>query len=178
MKHSGFLCSMTFTSKIEIFDSPLWKYHLKVPEEVVEEFVKKKKVKRVQCTLNDSHTFQCALMPAGGGIYFINLNQQIRKKLRLNPGDNVRVELREDDSPYGLPMPEEFAELLAQDEESNRLFHALTPGKQRNLLYIIGSPKTADTRLRRALVCMEHLKKMNGKIDFKLLNEDLKNARF
>ncbi len=169
---------MTFTSKVEILDSPLWKYHLKVPEAVVEEFVKKKKKKRVLCTLNGALSFQCALMPAGAGIYFINLNQQIRKKLRLNAGDDVRVELREDDSPYGLPVPSEFAELLAQDAVGNRLFHALTPGKQRNLLYLIGSPKTSETRLRRAVVCIEHLKKMNGKIDFKLLNEDLKNARF
>lgn len=42
-------------------------------------------------------------------------------------------------------MPEELEELLHQDEEGNRLFHALTPGKQRTLLYYIGAPKTADT---------------------------------
>lgn len=169
---------MKFTATIEVFTSPLWKYHLKVPEAVVEEFVKKKKIKRVLCTLNDTHSFQCALMPAGGGIYFININQQIRKKLHLNAGDEVSVELQKDDSPYGLPMPEELAALLQQDEQANRLFHQLTPGKQRNLLYIIGAPKQTETRLRRAVVCMDHLKKMNGKIDFRQLNEEMKNSRF
>lgn len=82
---------MKFITKLEVFDSPLWKYHVKVPETVVEKFVKDKKQKRVRCTLNGTHTFQCALMPAGGGIYFININQQIRKKLRLNTGDEVEI---------------------------------------------------------------------------------------
>lgn len=66
-------------------------------------------------------------------------------------------------------MPEELEELLHQDEEGNRLFHALTPGKQRTLLYYIGSPKTADTRIYRAVAVVEHLKTYNGKIHFKIL---------
>ena len=67
-------------------------------------------------------------------------------------------------------MTEELAELLAQDEEGNRLLHALTPGKIRTLLYIVGQPKTSDTRLHRALVVVEHLKANKGKIDYKQLN--------
>ena len=73
-------------------------------------------------------------------------------------------------------MPEEMAEVLAQDEEGNRLFHALSPGKQRTLLYYAGQPKTSDTRLKRAVVFVEHLKANKGKIDFKQLNLDMKEA--
>jgi uncharacterized protein YdeI (YjbR/CyaY-like superfamily) len=67
-------------------------------------------------------------------------------------------------------MPEELAELLAQDEEGDRLFHALTPGKLRTLLYLVGQPKSSDIRLHRALVVVEHLKTNQGKIDYKKLN--------
>jgi hypothetical protein len=55
------------------------------------------------------------------------------------------------------------------------LFHGLTAGKQRNLLYYVGLAKTLDKQLERGLVMLEHLRKMNGKIDFKILNQDLKD---
>ena len=100
---------------------------------------------------------------------------ELRDKLGLKLGMQVQASLRKDDSEYGLPMPEELAELLQQDEDGNALFHALTPGKQRTLLYIVGSPKTSDTRLRRAIVVVEHLKSNGGKINFRRLNEDMKS---
>ena len=88
----------------------------------------------------------------------------------LKIGSKVSVKLCKDESEYGLPMPEELAELLAQDEEGDRLFHALTPGKIRTLLYIIGQPKNSDDRLHRALAVVEHLKMYKGKIEYKQLN--------
>lgn len=88
----------------------------------------------------------------------------------------VQATLRKDDSKYGLPMPEEMQEVLDSDEEGNRLFHALTPGKQRTLLYIAGFPKTSDKRISRAIVIVEHLKANHGKIDFKMLNQALKGG--
>ena len=67
-------------------------------------------------------------------------------------------------------MPEEMEVLLAQDEEADRYFHQLTPGKQRSLLHIIGKPKTEATRLKKAIVITEYLKTNRGKLDFKELN--------
>ncbi len=167
--------SPEFTAILQKFDSNLWFYYILVPEAICEPFIGEKE-KRVVCTLNGTEEFQCALMPKGEGGYFININKKLRDKLKLNIGDAVTASIRKDDSQYGLPMPEEMAELMQQDDEGNRLFHALTPGKQRNLLYIVGSPKTSETRLKRAVVCIEHLKVNGGKIDFKRLNEDLKTA--
>jgi uncharacterized protein YdeI (YjbR/CyaY-like superfamily) len=71
-------------------------------------------------------------------------------------------------------MPPELAELLAQDDEGDRLFHALTPGKIRTLLYMVGQPKNSELRLHRALVVVEHLKQHQGKIDYKQLNLSLR----
>ena len=108
--------------------------------------------------------------------YFININKAIRDKLKLREGMPVEAALRKDNSEYGLPMPEELAELLAQDEEGDQYFHALSAGKQRTLLYIVGQPKTSDTRLRRALVVVDFLKVHSGKLDFKALYLALKEA--
>ncbi|MEO1262301.1 MAG: DUF1905 domain-containing protein [Bacteroidota bacterium] len=166
---------MQFTSVLAKFDSPLWGFHVKVPENVMACFLKENH-KRVVCTLNGAVTFQAALMPNRNGYHFININKQTRDKLKLKIGTEVHVELKKDESKYGLPLPEEMEVLLQQDPEGDELFHALTPGKQRSLLYIIGKPKRSETRLKKAVVIMEHLKVNKGKIDFRRLNEDMKEA--
>ncbi len=166
---------MQFTSVLSKFNSPLWGHHITVPEKVSQHFISKGQ-KRVTCSLNGSTPFQCALMPSGDGNYFITVNKELRDKLKLRVGMNVTAELEKDKSKYGMPMPEELQELLIQDPEGDRLFHALTPGKQRNLIYIAGKPKQSKTRLKKAIVVIEHLKANNGKIDFKRLNEDMKES--
>ncbi len=157
-----------FQSILEDFNSALWGHHFCVPEAIARPFIEGDN-RRVVCTINGSAPFQCALMPKGDGSFFINVNKKLRDKYKLKLGATLEVSLCKDESRYGLPMPEEFEELLAQDEEGDRLFHGLTPGKQRTLLYYIGQPKTADTRLVRAVAVVEHLKANGGKVDFNIL---------
>lgn len=166
---------MQFTTTVRNFNSTLWHFYIAVTEEQAAPFLEVND-RRVVCTLNSSLELQCALMPKGDGGFFININKKIRDKLKLKEGSQVEVLLRKDDSEYGLPMPEEMAEILAQDEAGNQYFHALTPGKQRSLLYIAGQPKTSEVRLKRALVLVEHLKANLGKVVFKQLALDLKEA--
>lgn len=163
----------SFTATLSRFDSNLWHFHVVVPQTKATPFINGNN-KRVICTLNKTVTFQAALMPLGNGHFFINVNQATRKKLKLNEFDEVLVTLEKDESEYGLPMPEEFKELLSQDLTGNEVFHQLTLGKQRTLLYIIGKPKSADLRIRNGIAVLEHLKKNKGVIAYKLLNEEIK----
>lgn len=163
-----------FASILELSTNKLWGCHFAVPQVVAEAMPMRDQTRRVVCVLNDKIEWQCALLPRGDGSYLITVNKKLQTTLRIQPGSPVRVSLRPDESEYGLPMPEELAELLAQDEEGHRLMHALTPGKLRTLLYIVGKPKTSDKRLQCALVIVEHLKQTGGKIDYKLLNVSLK----
>src|SRR5262249_3990042 len=112
--------------------------------------------RRCLCTVNGKLKFNCSLMPSGrlNGTFFISLNKVNRDKLGLKPGDSVEVELIRDDSKYGMPMPPEFKEVLAQDDEGSRLFHALTNGKQRTLLYYTAKYKDVDRRIETALVML------------------------
>ena len=165
-----------FQSTLEISTNRLWGCHFAVPQLAANALIAPDGSRRVICTLNGKEEFQCALLPRGDGTFLITVNKKLQTSLGVRPGMQVQASLRRDNSEYGLPMPEEFQELLAQDEESSRLFHALTPGKQRTLLYIIVHVKNSDARLTRALVVAEHLKKQNGKIDYKRLNADLQNA--
>lgn len=109
--------------------------------------------------------------------YFINVNKEIRKKANIKLGDKCELVLKKDDSKYGLPVPEEFIELLRQDPEGEKVFHALTMGKQRSLVYIIAKPKRSETRLHKAVVILDFLKENNGALDFKALNQAFKEAK-
>ncbi len=165
---------MQFTTTLERKPSSLmWNYQILVPNNIAQKLINNKD-RRVICTLNDTHQFHCALMPNGQGGFFIMINSDIRKKLKLEQSAELVVKLKKDDSKYGIALPEEMEELLLIDEEGSHFFHQLTPGKQRSLLYIVGKPKSSDIRLKKAVVILEHLKTNNGKLDFKMLNEAFK----
>jgi bifunctional DNA-binding transcriptional regulator/antitoxin component of YhaV-PrlF toxin-antitoxin module len=154
-----------FRSKLEITDSdPPW-HILRVPKAKVASFGFKGNLRRVVCTLNGTETFNCSLFPSRGN-YFITLNKKLREKLGLEVGEPVMVELARDESKYGMPMPEEFAEVLRQDPEGERRFNALSPGNQRLMLKLIVFVKDIDRRIARALAGIELLKNSDGVFDY------------
>ncbi len=163
-----------FTSILEQSTNKLWGCHFAVPQVVAATLIAQREDRRVVCVLNEKTQYQCAMLPRGDGTFLITVNKKIQKDLSLTIGSHVQVSLRKDESEYGLPMPEELAEVLAQDAAGNRLFHALTPGKLRTLLYIVGKPKHSDTRVQVALTIVEHLKANAGKINYRQLGEAIK----
>ena len=149
-----------------------WHY-IAVSKEIKDSFGFTGNVRRVVCSLNGVVSYQCGLMPKDGE-FFIVVNKKFRDRLGIVVGDLVRVELTKDESKYGLPMPDEMREVLDQDPEGDRLFHALTSGKQRTMLYYIAKWKDIDRRIHYALTVVEHLKRNDGKIIFKELGDELK----
>ena len=162
-----------FTAVLERSDNKLWGCHFEVPAKIVRR-LSADGSRRVRCRLNEGAEYQCAMLPHGNGTFVITVNKALRDSLGLTYGAEVQVALHRDESRYGLPMPEEFNELLEQDEAGSALFHALTPGKQRTLLYIINGAKREDRRVSRALTVIRHLKRNKGKIDFRQLTADMK----
>ena len=149
---------------------------LVIEPKVANKFPTDGKSRRVVCRINDGEPFQCAILP-WGEIFYIIVNKKRRDAIGIEAGDTVDVELTEDDSKYGLPMPEEFREVLDQDPEGDKLFHSLTPGKQRSILYLLGNIKNIDNRINQALIIVEHIKE-HGKVVDKKLYEELKRPMF
>ncbi|MBK9981924.1 MAG: DUF1905 domain-containing protein [Saprospiraceae bacterium] len=162
---------MEFTAKLENFNTKLWTWHIKVPNPIAKYFLDQGD-KRVICMLNETAAVQCAIMPAGDGVFFININKKLRDQLKLKEGSKVNVTLEKDKSEYGLPFPEELKELLDQDAAGNKWFHALPPGKQRNIIYYVGQMKNPDLRIHRGMVFLEHLKRNKGKLNFREILDD------
>ena len=169
---------MPFTAQLfHFYESAVWHVHLRVPAAEARPLIDGPSGRRVWCQIDEAPAFQCALMPIGDGDSFILLNKERRERYGWKNGDTVRVTLRADESPYGMPVPEEFLALLAEDPEGDALFHALTPGKQRALLHQIGKPKRAATRLDKAVGIFEYLRYVRGRLDFRELNEFLRERR-
>ena len=164
-----------FRSNLEITDSsPPW-HILRVPKAKVADFGFKGNLRRVICTLNGTETFNCSLFPSKGD-YLITVSKKLRDKLGLAIGKTVAIELAKDESQFGMPMPEEFEEVLRQDGEGERLFNALSPGNQRLMLKLIVFVMDVDKRIIRSLVGLEVLKRCEGKFEYHLLHDAMRVA--
>ena len=150
------------TNLISSPNSSGWHF-VDVPGKIGKKFEKKDGSRRVVCTINGAEKFQCALLPSDGD-FVIVVNKVKRERLKIVAGDKINIELEADGSKYGLPMPPELKEVLRQDREADKLFHALTAGKQRSVLYLIGKIKDIDRRIHAALVFVEHIKTNEGNI--------------
>ena len=164
---------MKFTTTLENFNTRLWSYHIKVPYDIAQKFINGKD-KRVMCSINGGKAIHCGLMPAGDDVYFINMNKEVRQQYGLEVGSQCEINLEKDTSEFGMPFPEEFLAVLEEDKDGKGWFDKLTPGKKRNLIYIVNKVKDGDKRIEKSIIIVEHLKMLSGKIDFKVLNASLR----
>jgi len=156
------------------FTEGLYQRHFKIPNDLVIKLSKDGK-KRILCTVESNPHFHCAMMSDGKGGFFIMLNKEKEKQYGLVIGEEYTIKLEKDKSKYGMYLPEEFEELLYQDPKGEAVFETLTDGKKRNLIHLVAVPKKSETRLKKAVVILEYLKSVDGKLDFKELNQAFKD---
>ncbi|MEM9836096.1 MAG: YdeI/OmpD-associated family protein [Bacteroidota bacterium] len=167
---------VTLTTKLFHLHNEVYYQALFIPAPAVEELLRDATDRRVICKINGDFSWHAALMHTGDGDYFINVSKEVRKRANLVPDqEGIQVELRKDESEYGMPVPEELIELWAMDQEGWDVFNQLTPGKQRSLLYIIAKPKTSGTRIKKAVQINDYLKSTSGKLNYKELNAYMKS---
>lgn len=160
---------MKFETHIAKLDYLMGVTYLYIPKEKVLE-MGGLKCGRLICTVNTKESFQCGFMSLGNGDAYITINKARLKKLGLQAGDQVRVELTLDESEYGMDMCEELAELFEQEPHSKIRFDELKPGMQRSLIYYISSAKSGHKRLERAMSIIGNLNEIpNGKETFRNL---------
>ncbi|MFT7381913.1 MAG: prefoldin subunit 5 [Roseivirga sp.] len=163
---------ISFVSTLEQLNYNIWSYHIPVSPEITKEITADGN-RRVICQVNNIATIHSALMPLDQGSYIL-VNKQVRNQLTISEGDKVQITLEKDTSEYGMPMPDSFRVLLDQDEIGSEYFHALTPGKQRGLIYVVGKIKNLDSQLNKGMAILEHLTERKGQLDYKALNVKIK----
>ena len=166
-----------FTGILEKFPKPhLYIYHIKVPVDIANAFYENN-ARRVVCSINDNDGFQTGIIPDGGDVYFLKMNKELRDKYKLQVGDKVRITLEKDESEFGFELPLEFEEIMSQDPDAGSYFLNLTPGKQRTLIHMIAKIKNDNLRLEKSVIIFTHLKNNVGKLDFRQLNDEFREAR-
>ena len=92
------------------------------------------------------------------GDYIISFGKRYQKELGIFPSDFFELQFFEDQSKYGVDMPEEFQAVLDSDLEGAAIFEQLTAGKKRSLIYYITRFKTAQSRIDKSINILENLK--------------------
>lgn len=133
---------------------------LSLPPSIVEPFLEKghSRVKVVATHGDETISFHGAIQKRGEG-YFMMFGKQNQKALGVFPNDYFQLQLFEDTSKYGVEMPEEFQVVLESDPEALEHFESLTDGRKRGLIYTILRYKNSQTRIDKALILCENLKR-------------------
>ena len=135
-------------------------YSLLLPEEIIAPFLAKN-IKRVKAkaTFEDKEiNFHGAIQKRNGNHYMM-FGKRYQKQLGVFPNDYFKLQFFEDDSKYGVDMPDEFDAVLLSDHEAYAIFESLTPGRQRGLIYAIKRYKNSQTRIDKSILICENLKR-------------------
>jgi uncharacterized protein YdeI (YjbR/CyaY-like superfamily) len=83
--------------------------------------------------------------------------------------------LEKDTSEYGFIVPEEFEEVLRQDDHASAVFLALPKGTRRAIIYLVLQIKSSDKRIEKSIFFLDNLKKAPvGKLTMRhILGKDL-----
>jgi len=167
--------SIELSTQLKKSDGKLWGWFMPIDDAIVQN-INELGWKRLVANIENAEPMYCAIVSIGNGVKGITLNRPFVKKNGFLLDQELKLKLVEDRSKYGMPLSEEFEATLESDPEAQEHFNSLTPGKQRNLIYFADNVKASDIRIRRALVVMNHLKIHRGKIDFKALTHEMKEA--
>lgn len=153
----------TFKSRIDRLDRLRLNY-LTVSEEILEKFWRPEDTgsvynQRFIIVVNDQVRWQGGTVVLGGGNAYITFSKARMKEIGVDLGDTVDVTLERDFSKYGFDLPEEFEEVLRQDDEARRRFESLTMGTKRAIIYIVVQLKSSEKRLEKTLFLLENLKR-------------------
>ena len=99
--------------------------------------------------------------------FLVSFGKRYQKELGVTAQDTFNLKLLEDTSKYGVEVPEEFSAVFESDPEALAKFEVLTDGKKRSLIYFIIRIKNSQTRIDKALMISENLKR--GITDQKML---------
>jgi hypothetical protein len=128
---------------------------MRVPPDVVDALGSGKKP-AVRVTIG-AHTYR-STVATRGGVYMLPLSGENRTAAGVAAGDEVDVDVELDDQPREVPVPDDLAAALAEDDAARAEFERLPYShRQRHVLAIEGA-KAPETRARRVAKAVEMLR--------------------
>lgn len=112
---------------------------------------------KVRGSIDGYELKQYRLMPMGNGKLFLPVKAEIRKRIRKEEGDLVRVILFKDDTPDEIPQ--ELIDCLQAEPPAYDLFQRLPKGEQKVYVDWIYSAKKDETRVERIVKMIDNVLK-------------------
>jgi hypothetical protein len=153
-----------FTTKIlqfsEMGEKTGWSY-IRVSAALAEKLVPgNKRSFRVKGKLDDHPIEKVALLPMGEGDFIMALKASVRKSIRKQKGDTLRVELEVDKAV--IKPPKALMDCLADEPDALTYFKTLPKSHQNYFGNWVREAKTEETRAKRiASVVMAMMRKLN-----------------
>ena len=151
--------------KSDLFEVGLLEqYHISIPEDIFKPF---KETKQSRIKVNawyEKYTIEfyaAVKQDKNTGDYRMMFGKRLQKSLGVFQNDYFTMQLSLDTSKYGVDMPEELDAVFQSDGEAFQIFENLTAGKKRSIIYAITRYKTSQTRIDKALIVCENLKRGN-----------------
>ena len=119
---------------------------IEVPDDVVAALAGGKKPK-VYVTIN-GHTYRSSVAVMGG-TSLVGVSAENRAAAGVAAGDTITVDLRLDNDPRVVEVPEDFAAALAANPVAAAAWAKLSYSHQQQHVLAIEAAKAADTRARR-----------------------------
>lgn len=95
------------------------------------------------------------LMPMGNGLLFLPVRSEIRKRIKKEEGDEVRVILFPDNEP--LEAPEEMLLCLKEEPKALSFFNSLSESEKNFYIKWIYSAKKEETKIDRLAKAVNRL---------------------
>lgn len=148
-------------------------YHITIPKKIFKPFAeaKQSRVKIKASHQNKSIEFYAAVKKdKNTDDYKMMFGKRLQKELGLLQNDYFTMQLFKDTSKYGVEVPEELDAVFKSDVEAYNIFETLTPGKKRSIIYGVSRFKNSQTRIDKALIMCDNLKRgqLNPYIIFKV----------
>ncbi|WP_299224563.1 YdeI/OmpD-associated family protein [uncultured Psychroserpens sp.] len=151
------------TLKSDIFTIGLLdQYHLFIPNKIAEPFAKAKQLRvKVKATFktNTIEFYAAIKKDKNTDDYKMMFGKRLQKELGVFLNDYFEMQLLEDTSKYGVDMPEELDAVFKSELEAFEIFESLTAGKKRSIIYTVIRIKNSQTRIDKALLMCENLKR-------------------
>lgn len=159
---------LEFTSVIGLLTYLPGMHYIEIPKKIIDQLGGLNN--RLICTVNNSISYQCGTMALGDGKGYITISKPRMKKLNVENGSRVEVKLEPDHSEFGTPVPEELDAVFASDKEGYERFLTCTKAMQRYIINYVGSVKSTEKRIERALLLIGNLKTQpQGKENFRAM---------
>jgi uncharacterized protein YdeI (YjbR/CyaY-like superfamily) len=110
---------------------------------------------KVKGYIDDFELMETHLMPIGKGHLFLPVKAEIRKKIRKQAGDKVKIQLFMEEEI--IVEPSDFMDCLNDEPQALAFYNSLKEEEKKSYSDYIDSGKTAEKRIERIIESINNL---------------------